>query len=564
MTGDTRSKRCLRFFGLWLGVVLAFGAGTSSAATLAVDKTVSTHQASASSTITSPAFTTAQPAELLLAFVGSDGPSGGSTQTISKVNGGGLTWRLRRRANAQPGTAEIWAANAPTVLTNATVTATRGTGSYAGAITVVAFTGADQIADGPTAAASGASGAPSATLTATRAGSMVWGAGNDWDRATARTVGSGQTKVDEFLASAGDTLWVQRQTSPTPLGGTPVTLNDTAPTNDRWNLTTVEVLPDEGGAPPDTTPPTVSLIAPSPGATLSGTANLSASASDASGIAAVQFFLDGNPVGDEDAAAPYELNFDSTAVADGSHTIAARARDGAGITATSSPVAVTVKNTGGGGPSTLALDATVSTRQSTGGSTISAPALTTAGPDELLLAFVSSDGPNSSGSQSIAGVSGGGLTWTLRRRANAQPGTAEIWQAAAPAKLTNATITATRASSGYQGAITVAAFAGADPATSGATASGSAASGAPSISLTTTRAGSMVWGVGDDWTSATARALGAGQTLVDQFLSPSGDTFWTQRRTAAAPTAGSSVTIDDTAPTGDRWNLAAVEVLAAP
>ena len=55
--------------------------------------------------------------------------------------------------------------------------------------------------------------------------------------------GAGQTKVDEFLASAGDTMWVQRQSSATPLGGTQVTINDTAPTADRWNLASIEILP---------------------------------------------------------------------------------------------------------------------------------------------------------------------------------------------------------------------------------------------------------------------------------------------------------------------------------
>ena len=90
------------------------------------------------------------------------------------------------------------------------------------------------------------------------------------------------------------------------------------------------------------------------------------------------------------------------------------------------------------------------------------------------------------------GVSGGGLTWTLRSRANAQPGTAEIWQAVAPTPLTNATITATRAKGGYQGAISVAAFVGADTTVNGAVGSASAASGAPSASLVTTKAGDLV------------------------------------------------------------------------
>ena len=51
--------------------------------------------------------------------------------------------------------------------------------------------------------------------------------------------------------------------------------------------------------------------------------------------------------------------------------------------------------------------------------------------------------------------------------------------------------------------------------------------------------------------------------MVDQFLSPSGDTFWTQRQTAPTPAAGTTVAINDTAPTGDRFDLAIVEILPA-
>ena len=42
-------------------VVLVCGASTASATGLAIDKTVTTHQTSAATTITSPALTTAQP-----------------------------------------------------------------------------------------------------------------------------------------------------------------------------------------------------------------------------------------------------------------------------------------------------------------------------------------------------------------------------------------------------------------------------------------------------------------------------------------------------------------------
>jgi len=108
-------------------------------------------------------------------------------------------------------------------------------------MTIAAFKNADT-ALGATAGASSASGPPSTTVTTTRAGSWIWGAGTDWSRAVARTVGSGQTLVDQFLAPAGDTYWVQRQNSPTPASGTAVTINDTAPTTDQYNLTLIEIL----------------------------------------------------------------------------------------------------------------------------------------------------------------------------------------------------------------------------------------------------------------------------------------------------------------------------------
>src|SRR4051812_4685311 len=66
------------------------------------------------------------------------------------------------------------------------------------------------------------------------------GVGNDYDHAIARTVGPNQTKVDEYLASSGDTFWVQRETAVTPTPG-PVTINGTAPTTDRWNLAAIEI-----------------------------------------------------------------------------------------------------------------------------------------------------------------------------------------------------------------------------------------------------------------------------------------------------------------------------------
>src|SRR6266699_5893700 len=94
----------------------------------------------------------------------------------------------------------------------------------------------------------------------------------------------------------------------------------------------------------DSTPPTVSITAPANGATVSGTISVSADASDNVGVAGVQFLLDGAALGAEDTAAPYSVALDTTKVANGSHTLAATARDAAGNRATSLAVTVTVSN----------------------------------------------------------------------------------------------------------------------------------------------------------------------------------------------------------------------------
>ena len=203
----------------------------------------------AGTTITTPALTTTGPNELLLAFVSLDvSTAAGANNTVTAIDntGGGLTWVLVRRTNTQRGSAEIWRAFAPTARTM-TVTATFGLTANASSMTIIAFGGVDTTgtngsgAIGATGSGNGASGAPTASLVTTRANSWVFGVGNDWDNTVARTLGPNQTMVHQSLPSVGDTYWVQRQTNPTPVVGTTVTINDTAPTNDRWNLSIVEV-----------------------------------------------------------------------------------------------------------------------------------------------------------------------------------------------------------------------------------------------------------------------------------------------------------------------------------
>ncbi|MGH8304028.1 MAG: Ig-like domain-containing protein [Steroidobacteraceae bacterium] len=102
--------------------------------------------------------------------------------------------------------------------------------------------------------------------------------------------------------------------------------------------------------PPDTTPPTVSITSPIPGATIFGNAvsgsavALVANASDNVAVASVQFQIDGVAIGQKITASPYSYTWNSTTVANGSHTITAAALDAAGNRTTSVGVTVTVAN----------------------------------------------------------------------------------------------------------------------------------------------------------------------------------------------------------------------------
>ncbi len=251
--------------------------------------------------------------------------------------------------------------------------------------------------------------------------------------------------------------------------------------------------------------------------------------------------------------APYTLSWDSTSVANGTHTIGARAVDSNGTTGTASPISVTVSNVTSP-PSGISVDRQVF---KDGRGAVTAGPMTTTGPD-LLVALVSADGP----SGQRATVSGGGLTWTLAKRANAQAGTSEVWTALAPNALNGATLTSTLASASFDQSLTVVAYKGANAV--GASTAASAATGAPTASVTTTKAGSQVLAAGNDWDAATARTLGPNQTMLHQFLdTTSGNTFWSQSITGTTPTTGTTVTINDTAPTNHRWNLAAIELLAS-
>lgn len=102
--------------------------------------------------------------------------------------------------------------------------------------------------------------------------------------------------------------------------------------------------PPSGQPSSDTVAPTVALTSPVAGGALSGTATVTASASDDVGVVAVQFLVDGVSLGAEDTAVPYTVSWNTSLVANGAHTLAVRARDAAGNVTLSTAVPVTVSN----------------------------------------------------------------------------------------------------------------------------------------------------------------------------------------------------------------------------
>lgn len=308
---------------------------------------------------------------------------------------------------------------------------------------------------------------------------------------------------------------------------------------------------------PGSTPPSVAMIAPAEGAVVSGTSIVvAATADDPTGVAGVQFLLDDAPLGPAVGRAPYSITWDTTTSTNGTHRLSAQATNAGGLRGTATPVAVTVSNTP---PSTgpFTIDRTVITD---GRGTLSSTGFDTSNAGELLVAFAASDGPI--GQPQALTVSGAGLTWSLVQRTNSQAGTSEIWSAFAPSRLSGASVTSAQGIGGFDQSLTVVAFSGA--LGTGGTGGASSPDGAPRVGLTTSAAGSWVFGVGNDWDSATGRTLGTSQVMIHQWADTAvGDTFWVQARFSPTPSAGTLVILDDVAPIADRWNFTAVEVLAA-
>lgn len=177
--------------------------------------------------------------DLLVAFVRSNSPS--TAGNSSSVSGGGLTWRRVAQQNQALGDAEVWAATAGSKLSSVPITATATKYSgYDEVLTVIAFTGATGI--GARGTFFSDSGLPTGTLKTTQPDTWVFAAGDDWLRSFRHTPGPGQTIRQQSTDRVGDTYWVQSTSAPTAAAGTSVTINDTSPPLDPYDLVLVEVL----------------------------------------------------------------------------------------------------------------------------------------------------------------------------------------------------------------------------------------------------------------------------------------------------------------------------------
>jgi hypothetical protein len=125
--------------------------------------------------------------------------------------------------------------------------------------------------------------------------------------------------------------------------GTFLGYNDPSYDNGLMVANGIAWLANGSGGGGDTQAPAVSITAPLNGATVVGTAAVNATASDNVGVTKVELYVDG-ALKSTDTTAPYSFSWDSTSVANGSHSLTAKAYDAALNVGTSTAVGVTVNN----------------------------------------------------------------------------------------------------------------------------------------------------------------------------------------------------------------------------
>jgi hypothetical protein len=405
--------------------------------------------------------------EIVVAFVSLDDVTAGQTAT---VGGGGFVWHLARRANAQRGDAEIWWAT--TAAKSFAVTTTAKQGGKRIQLTVMTFKGA--VGAGAVASASSAEGAPAVSLTPVASGSWIGAVGVDVDNAVKRTVGAAQTIDAQNIDAAGDTYWVQHRNAAS-VAGTRVSVNDTAPSTDRFDFVAIEVAGPQPAAAValDASTPPVATVANNTTSVVS-----SAFSPPANAVLYAVFSMD---------SLPGSGDFVST-----------------------------VANSG------------------------------------TALHWAQTNLENHTNITNVGGYVQ--VFWAYN--VNAQAGIKVTAHFNAPTKDVVAPVGLMQ--------VLVVDHAKANQATAASRAAWNVTgTSAPSATVTTTAAKSLVFSVFDNWDSSTVPTVPAGQTVTSIVQNDADrDTYWLQARTA--PTAVSAaVTMNATAPSNIHWHEIAWEILAA-
>jgi len=263
--------------------------------------------------------------------------SGSLTLTVNYAPGAGRSASQVQIYTGVPGsngTVALLSSTATTTTTPATgnhfyyakVTQDNGTLLYSAPVWVAQGTGGGDTTP-PTVSASESGTSGTITLSATASDNV------------------GVTKVEFYIDGA-----LQSTDTSSPYSAT---LNSTTLANGSHSLTAkaydaagnvgtssaVNFSISNGGSG-DTTPPTVTATESG----TSGTISFSAAASDNVGVTKVEFYVDGTLIA-TDTASPYSTTLDSTTLANGSHSLVAKAYDAAGNVGTSSAVNFSVSNT---------------------------------------------------------------------------------------------------------------------------------------------------------------------------------------------------------------------------
>jgi hypothetical protein len=191
--------------------------------------------------------------------------------------------------------------------------------------------------------------APTAAINNPAAGSTITGTvtvtGTSSDD---RGVASVSVAVDagSWQIATGTTSW-SWQWDTSALGAGPHTLTvravDTSGNAGTASETVSIAAPPPPAPPADTTPPSVSIAAPTSGATVSGTVTVSGTSSDNVGVATVSMALDGGAWQTVTGTTGWSSTLNTAGLTNGTHTLAVRAVDSSGNSASSSE-AVSVSN----------------------------------------------------------------------------------------------------------------------------------------------------------------------------------------------------------------------------